>query len=332
VGSIPGTDKVGGERIFGDRDRDALEELASAAALRSAQLHHRVRLVGALGAPAGKKRAVMSISRRRREVYAGVAVAVLAAVTLIRWPLRVPAWQPRLRASNFTEARNLVPGVVERVYVHEGDHVERGDTLVQLRDAELRARRNAEAADMAMAQRAAALAASQGDVAAQQLQRTRGVSLQQQIAVLDAEIASMTVRAPVSGVVLTPRPEQEVGRRIDAGTSVIALGRTDTLTLDFGVAQRDISRILTGQRVRLRVDALPERTFEGRVTFLGELRLDSAAGVQFPVRAAVPNPGDLLKPGMTPYARVLTAPTSLAGRALRAPARWLRLVWWRLWP
>ena len=28
--------------------------------------------------------------------------------------------------------------------------------------------------------------------------------------------------------------------------------------------------------------------------------------------------------------RVLTAPASLAGRLVRAPARWLRLLWWRM--
>jgi len=29
--------------------------------------------------------------------------------------------------------------------------------------------------------------------------------------------------------------------------------------------------------------------------------------------------------------KVLTARTSLAGRLLRGPVRWLRLTWWRVW-
>ena len=39
----------------------------------------------------------------------------------------------------------------------------------------------------------------------------------------------------------------------------------------------------------------------------------------------------LLKPGMEPHVKVLTARKSLAGRLLRGPVRWLRLTWWRVW-
>ena len=43
----------------------------------------------------------------------------------------------------------------------------------------------------------------------------------------------------------------------------------DTLELELGVAQQDVLRIRPGQEVRLRVDALPSRTFEGRVSAAG---------------------------------------------------------------
>src|SRR2546422_7839178 len=99
----------------------------------------------------------------------------------------------------------------------------------------------------------------------------------------------------------------------------------------FRSAQRDIARVTVGQTVRLRVDALPQRTFEGRVSFLGELPVDSLPDVRFPVRAKVPNPDGLLRPGMAAHVKVLTRSTSVAGRALRGPVRWLRLVWWRMW-
>jgi len=34
---------------------------------------------------------------------------------------------------------------------------------------------------------------------------------------------------------------------------------------------------------------------------------------------------------MVAYARVLTEPSSILGRAVREPARRLRLLWWRMW-
>ena len=51
----------------------------------------------------------------------------------------------------------------------------------------------------------------------------------------------------------------------------------------------------------------------------------------YPVRAAVANSDGLLKPEMAAHARVLTDPASTLTRALRAPARWIRLTWWRIW-
>jgi multidrug efflux pump subunit AcrA (membrane-fusion protein) len=131
--------------------------------------------------------------------------------------------------------------------------------------------------------------------------------------------------------VLTPRPEERTGAWLDAGDLALTVGRTDTLELEFGIDQREIGRVAVGSEVRLRVDALPQRTFVGHVSSLGPLPTDSASRVNFPVRAAVPNPDGLLRPGMAAYARVLTAPASVATRMVRAPARWVRLLWWRMW-
>jgi hypothetical protein len=49
------------------------------------------------------------------------------------------------------------------------------------------------------------------------------------------------------------------------------------------------------------------------------------------VRATVANGDDLLKPQMAAHARVLTQPASAVYRLLRAPGRWLRLAWWKIW-
>jgi multidrug efflux pump subunit AcrA (membrane-fusion protein) len=184
---------------------------------------------------------------------------------------------------------------------------------------------------VAASDRAAALAASRGDAAEERSQRVRGESLRQEVALLDEEIAAATVRAPSAGVVLTPRPEERTGNWLEAGDLILTVGRTDSLELEFGIDQREIGRVSVGDEVRLRVDALPQRTFSGRVVSLGPVPADSADHVRFPVRALVANPDGLLRPGMGAYARVLTAPASVATRMVRAPARWARLLWWRIW-
>jgi multidrug resistance efflux pump/GAF domain-containing protein len=300
-------------------------------ALRNAQLYHQVPLVDALGAIAAKKQALLALPRRRVQAYAATAIVLLAALTLIRWPLRVSGRDPVFRPHGLTPVRVLVDGSVERVAVREGSQVARGDLLAVLRTTPLVAARDAAAADAASADRLAALAASRGDAAEEQLHRIRRGTLLRELSLLDEELGLAAVRAPASGLVLTPRLEEKTGTSLGEGDLLLLLGRTDTLEIEFAVDQRDILRVRPGQEIRLRVDAMPSRTFTGRVTSIAELPLDEDGSARFPVRASIPNPDGLLKPQMTAHARVLTDPASTAGRALRGPVRWARLIWWRLW-
>jgi GAF domain-containing protein/multidrug resistance efflux pump len=323
----------GSPEFAGETQREVAAILANqtGVALRNAQLYHQVPMVNALGALAARKQALLSLPRQRLRVYGGIALALLAAVTLIRWPLRVPGVDPVLRPSGYTPVRVLVDGTIERVGVREGSRVQRGDVLAVLRATPLAAEREGTAADAATADRLASLASSRGDAAEERLHRIRGEALRRELALLDEELGLTTVRAPAAGMVLTPRMEERTGTSLAEGDPLLVLGRTDTLELEFGVAQQDILRVRRGQEVRLRVDALPSRTFDGRVTSIAELPLEQDGEIRYPVRAAVANPDGLLKPAMAAHARVLTDPASTVTRALRAPSRWARLMWWRIW-
>jgi multidrug resistance efflux pump len=152
------------------------------------------------------------------------------------------------------------------------------------------------------------------------------------VELLDQQIQSATIRSPTDGVVLTARPEERVGTHADPGELLLVVGRTDSLELDLTVEQPDVDRVRVGDEVRLRVDAMPQRTFAGRVVALPPVTLGTPDGSpRFPVRAVIANEEGLLRPGMTAYARVLTAPASVAGRVLRSPIRAIRLAWWRIW-
>jgi GAF domain-containing protein len=300
-------------------------------ALRNAQLYAQVPMVDAFTAIAERRRALLAIPERTRAAAILVALVIVAGLTLIRWPLRVTGSAPVFRSTQQTEVRSMVPGVVDRVLVTEGSAVARGAPVAALRDAELRAERDAAVAAAAESERAAAQAAARNDPGEEQRQRVRVASYRAEANVLDERLAGSMIRSPAAGIVLTARPEERVGARVDAGDLVVTVGRTDTLELEFGVDQRDIARVTPEQEVRLRVDALPQRTFIGRVSSIGRLPFEGADGVRFPVRAMIPNPDGLLRPGMAAHARVLTAPASAVGRMLREPIRRARLLWWRLW-
>jgi multidrug efflux pump subunit AcrA (membrane-fusion protein) len=118
---------------------------------------------------------------------------------------------------------------------------------------------------------------------------------------------------------------------LEEGDLLMTIGRTDSLELDFVVDQRDIGRVRPGQEVRLRTEALPQRTFIGTVVSVAPQGVDSGAASGFPVRATVANSDGVLRPSQQAYVRVLTDRESAAMRLLRGPARWIRLQWWRLW-
>ena len=317
----------------GETQREVAAILANqtGVALRNAQLYHQVPMVDAIGALAARRQALLALPRRRLQLYAAATLLLLAAVTLIRWPLRVSGSDPLLRPNGYTPVRVMVDGTVERVVVREGSRVRRGDVLAVLRATSLAADRQGIAADAVTADRLASLAASRGDAAEERLHRIRGEALRRELAILDEELSLTTVRAPAPGLVLTPRMEERTGTSLAEGDQLLLLGRTDTLELEFGVPQQDILRVRQGQTVRLRVDALPSRTFEGRVTSIAEMPIGREGTVEFPVRAAVANPDGLLKPDMSAHARILTDPASIVTRTLRGPFRWVRLMWWRMW-
>ncbi|MGH7510142.1 MAG: GAF domain-containing protein [Gemmatimonadales bacterium] len=302
----------------------------TAVALRNAQLYHQVPMVDTIGALAARKRALLAVPRRKLQLYGGAALAAVAALSLVRWPFRVTGDGAVFRPMAVSPVRALVPGVVERILVQEGASVSQGMALASLRATSLTSDRAATAAAVATAERQAALAASRGDPAEERLHRIRGQALRQELGLLDEEVGFTTIRAPVSGVILTPRLHERLGASLEEGELLLTMGRTDSLELEFGVHQRDVSRIRAGQEVRLRVDALPQHTFSGRVSSVGQLPIDSGPVVRYPIRASVANPDGALKPQMAAYARVLTDPASAVSRVLRAPLRWVRLFWWRI--
>ena len=330
------------------RARDVASILANQAtvAIRNAKLYSQVPLAEALGAISAKRAAFFAIPRRKRLTAALVGVAVLAALTLVRWPLRVMAESPVLEPTAFTDVRPLVAGMVARVLVREGDEVAAGAVIAELSDIEARAARTSAEAALGAATRTAALAASRGDAAEQRLQSIREQAARAELALRDEQLSRLTIRAPAPGVVLTSRPEELQSARVDAGSHFVVLGRTDTLELTFGVDQQDVERVRPGDEVRIRLEGSPQRTFSGRVSVVGALPLataattllhvaavdgpGTAARVRYPVRASVPNPSGVLRAGMVVHARVLTGSASVAGRALRKPVRVLRILWWRM--
>jgi membrane fusion protein (multidrug efflux system) len=118
--------------------------------------------------------------------------------------------------------------------------------------------------------------------------------------------------APFSGIV--GLRHVSVGEYITSGQALVNLEAIDPVKADFRVPERFLPAIRVGQTIRIKVDAYPDDTFEGKVYAI-DPRLD-VAGRSLLVRALVPNKDQRLRPGL--FARV-TVLLQLKEDALSVP-------------
>jgi HlyD family secretion protein len=114
-----------------------------------------------------------------------------------------------------------------------------------------------------------------------------------------------TLISPVSGMVLSKQIEP--GEQVAPGTPVVTIGQLEKVWIRAYVPESDLPRIRLGQNVRVTVDGLKGRTFQGRLDFIAQEAEFTPRNVQtekervrlvYRVKVTVPNPDMTLKPGM----------------------------------
>jgi membrane fusion protein, multidrug efflux system len=113
-------------------------------------------------------------------------------------------------------------------------------------------------------------------------------------------LADGVVRAPFGGVV--SERFISVGEYVQPGTKVAHLVQTDPLRVELTVPEAYMAAVKLGLEVRFEVEALPGRTFSGRVTRVSPALASESRSLVF--EAQVRNPDGALKPGMFVSARM----------------------------
>jgi len=114
------------------------------------------------------------------------------------------------------------------------------------------------------------------------------------IAKTEAIIAQKLVRAPFDGELGVRHVE--VGQFLTAGTQIVSLTDLSELYANFTVTEKDSGQLKVGQVVRIKVDAYPGKTFEGKVTTIEPQIASDTRNIR--VQATIANPDRILKPGM----------------------------------
>jgi multidrug efflux system membrane fusion protein len=192
-----------------------------------------------------------------------------------------------------------VNGRVTEILFTAGSSVKAGTPLVQLFDAP-------EKADLASFKAQATVAAQQLDRAKQLAARNFGPQVTVDtaqaafdqanagIAKTEALISQKLVRAPFDGDLGVRKVE--VGQYLTAGTQIVSLTDLSMLYLNFTITEKDSGALKVGQAVRIKVDAWPGKTFDGKITTIEPQISTDTRNIR--VQATIANPEKILKPGM----------------------------------
>lgn len=223
-----------------------------------------------------------------------------------------------LKAFEQVVVSSEIEGILRTTNVEEGTFVSKGSLLATVEDrdyaSELRR------VEFALKQAEATLVNTKAEFGRKEaLYKEELVTKQQfddvatRLAVADAEVerskaalaiareryAKTRILSPMAGWISEKKISQ--GEYVRNGTPLYTLVQIDPLKLLFTVSEKDIGRLKINQDVQFKVDAYPDRDFQGRVTILYPTIDERTRSLMVEARAA--NPEKLLKPGL--FAKVM---------------------------
>jgi len=185
-----------------------------------------------------------------------------------------------------------------KVLADVGQHVSAGQTLVSIdRDRAVlqQAQADAQVRKLEANYRRATQLAEQKMVSANDVDQLRFDldNARAQLRMAKLELAYGNVTAPISGVVATR--DIKPGNFVQINTPIFTIVDTSRLEATLNVPEREIEVLKAGQPVQLLVDALPGKTFDGKIDRVSPV-VDAGSGT-FRVISAFDG-GGLLQPGM----------------------------------
>ena len=189
------------------------------------------------------------------------------------------------------------------------------DRQQQLWDEGLTTRETLEQAETDVAVRQADLLAREQDVETREQQ-----VLQEQasLATTHYNLSQIVIDAPMSGIVTRRNIEEGenvvVGTMNNAGTVLLTIADMSIIEAEVEIDETEVPGVKLGQPARVMIDAMPDRTFAGRVTEIGNSPVQTGGqnnaqpqATSFQVVVTIDDEVPGIRPGFTAAAEVTTA-------------------------
>ena len=320
--------------FLGPAHLEIVELLAGQAtvALRNAQMYKEVPFISVLEPVLVRKRKFMAMQKRKRALImalAGIGLLFLVACPL---PLRV-AGDAVVAPGKRALVQPEVEGVIGKVFVREGEHVQRGQVLAEMegwsfRSALAAAESKYETVMLAMNK---ALASNDGTEAG--VRRVQADYWKAEVERARQMLEKTQLRSPIDGVIATPHVEDFAGRKLAPGDSFGEVVDTSEAIVDVAVEDVDAGLVRAGQRAVVKLNSYPTRTFHGEVSVVspkGTMVHDEAV---FYARVSVPNEQGVIRAGMEGRGKVRVSWSPSGYVFFRRPFLWLysKIWYWLGW-
>jgi RND family efflux transporter MFP subunit len=320
--------------FLGPAHLEIVEVLAGQAtvALRNAQMYKEVPFISVLEPVLVRKRKFMAMQKRKRTAIlamGGIGLLFLVACPL---PLRVDGdavVAPGRRALVQPE----VEGVIGKVFVREGEHVQGGQVLAEMEGWSFRSALAAAESkfETAMLEMNKALAANDGTEAG--VRRVQADYWKAEVERATQLVEKTELRSPIDGVVTTPHVEEFAGRKLEPGDSFAEVLDTSEAIVDVAVDDRDAGLLKAGQRAVVKLNSYPMRTFHGEVAVVSPKGTMVHDGAVFYARVSVPNEQGAIRAGMEGRGKVRVGWSPSGYVFFRRPFLWVysKIWYWLGW-
>lgn len=136
-------------------------------------------------------------------------------------------------------------------------------------------------------------------------QEAQVLQYEAQLQAVAAQLSKMTMRSPLTGIVT--KQDAKRGEIVSVGTPVVSVISGSNLEIEANVSEVSVGKVSVGNEVRITMDAFPEKTFAGTVTYIepGETIVDGV--VNFKVTIAFTENYPELKTGLSANLEIVTA-------------------------
>ena len=220
------------------------------------------------------------------------------------------------------EVKSKASGEITELHVETGDEVEQGELLAEVDPRDVRNALAQAQADLDVAEARVQIAQSQADrsrelreanvVTQQELEQSILELANARAALTRAEtnlelaqerMGDVTIRAPIAGTIIEKPVEagtiiSSASANVSGGTTLMTMADLSTMQVRTLVDETDIGKVESGQVARVRVEAYPNRTFDGRVHKIEPQAVIDQNVTMFPVLVRLDNEERLLKPNM----------------------------------